>query len=196
MKFISKNKNTMKSNISKLAHTCRALACFIAFIGVSGCQGSGENAFLELTTMEIEDPVRHYYPILQGLEQNIVIKVTNTGEHPLKLFKVLPSCGCTIAEFTTHAIAPGNEGFIELKYNSNKNIGKVGVYTTIIANTEKHSHTTYFDIHVVPDALYTKDYEELYHIEQEKKGGLQEMVEGQTNERGYIVDSTEVRKYM
>lgn len=171
---------------------------FFAFslLSLLSCNGDGENKFLDLTTMEIEDPVRHYYPILQGLEQNIVIKITNTGDNPLKLFKVLPSCGCTIAEFTTHAIAPGNEGFIELKYNSTKNIGKVGVYTTIIANTKQRSHTTYFDINVVPDALYTKDYEELYHIEEEKKGGLQEMVEGETNQRGYLVDSTEVRKYM
>lgn len=163
---------------------------------LQGCKSDRENAFLELTTMEIEDSIRHYYPILQGLEQNIVVKITNTGENPLKLYKVLPSCGCTTAEFTERAIAPGNSGFIELKYNSIKNIGKVGIYTTIIANTKKRSHTMYFDIHVVPDALYTKDYEELYHIQEEEKGGLQEMVEGETNQRGYVVDSTEVQKYM
>lgn len=164
---------------------------------LSGCnRGDVENEFLPKTTIEIEDPVRHYYPILQGQKQNIVVKVTNTGEEALKIHKVLPSCGCTLASYPKNAIAPGGVAFIEMEYNSTKNIGIVGIYTTIIANTKKHHHTIYFDINVVPDALYTKDYEELYHIEQEKRGGLQELVEGKTNQRGYVVDSTEVRKYM
>jgi len=164
---------------------------------MSGCKNTDtENQFLAKTSMKIEDPVRHYYPILQGLKQNIIVKVTNTGNEPLKIYKVLPSCGCTIAKFSTSAIAPGNDAFIEMEYDSNKNIGYVGIYTTIIANTEKHHHTMFFDLNVVPESLHTKDYEELYHIEQEKKGNLQELVEGKTNERGYLVDSTEVRKFM
>ena len=179
-------------------NTRRVIAMLlISVISLSGCKNTDtENQFLAKTTMEIEDPVRHYYPILQGLKQNIVVKVTNTGDEPLKIYKVLPSCGCTIAKFSTSAIAPGNDAFIEMEYDSNKNIGYVGIYTTIIANTEKHHHTMFFDLNVVPESLHTKDYEELYHIEQEKKGGLQELVEGKTNERGYLVDSTEVRKFM
>lgn len=168
----------------------------IASVMLSGCSGESENRFLAKTTMEIEHPVRHYYPILQGLKQNVIVKVKNTGTEPLKIYKVLPSCGCTIAKFTDRAIAPGNDAFIEMEYDSNKNIGYVGIYTTIIANTKQHQHTMFFDINVVPESLHTKDYEELYHIEQEKKGGLQELVEGETNERGYLVDSTGVRKYM
>ncbi|QYJ68011.1 DUF1573 domain-containing protein [Flavobacterium litorale] len=171
------------------------LCCVSAALVVQGCKSDRENAFLDLTTMEIEDPVRHYYPIVRGLEQNIVVKVTNTGKNPLKIYKVLPSCGCTIAKFSTKAVAPGNDAFIQLKYDSTKNVGKVGVYTTILANTKEHSHTMYFDINVVPDALYTKDYEELYHIKLEEEGLTQELVEGKTNQRGYIIDSTNVQKY-
>lgn len=162
---------------------------------MQSCKSDRENAFLELTTMEIEDSIRHYYPILQGLEQNIVVKITNTGENPLKIYKVLPSCGCTLAEFGTRAIAPGNNAFIQLKYDSTKNIGDVGIYTTILANTKHRSHTMYFDINVVPNSLHTKDYEELYHQKKEDEGWTQELVEGKTNQRGYLVDTTGVRKY-
>lgn len=172
------------------------LILLVVMLILSGCGHSdGENPFFEKTTIDIEDPVRHYYPILQGQKQNITVKIKNTGEHPLKIFKVLPSCGCLLVKFTDNAIAPGNEGLLEMEYNSTKNIGKVALHTTFVANTKDHYHTVYFDLNVVPDALYTKDYEELYHIEQEKKGGLQELVEGKTNERGYLVDSTEVRKF-
>ncbi|AXG74404.1 DUF1573 domain-containing protein [Flavobacterium arcticum] len=176
-------------------HIIAAFCCILGAVVLQGCKSDRENAFLELTTMEIEDPVRHYYPIIQGLEQNIIVKVTNTGDNALMLYKVLPSCGCTIATFTTHAIAPGSEGFIKLKYDSTKNIGHVGIYTTVLANTKEHSHTIYFDINVVPDALYTKDYEELYQMKREEEGTTQELVEGETNQRGYIIDSTEVQKY-
>lgn len=170
--------------------------CFFALM-LAGCGGDGENALLEPTTIEIEDPLRHYYPIIQGQKQNIVVKITNTGDEPLKIFNVLPSCGCTLAKFPKNAIAPDNYGLIEMEYNSTKNIGYVGIYTTIIANTKIKSHTIFFDLYVVPDALYTKDYEELYQIEMEKEKGLgiQKMVDGETNQRGYIVDSTGVRKF-
>lgn len=172
------------------------LLLMVAAHVATSCKGSDENDTLELTTIEIEDPIRHYYPILQGQKQNITMKITNTGDAPLKIFKVLPSCGCTVAKATTSAIAPGNYALLEMEYNSIKNIGKVGIYTTLVCNTKKHYHTVYFDLNVVPDALYTKDYEELYHIEQEEqKSGALELVEGETNERGYIVDSTEVRKF-
>jgi hypothetical protein len=161
---------------------------------LTGCEGiGGENRFTDPTTIAIEDPVRHYYPILQGQKQNIIVKIKNTGKNPLKIYNVLPSCGCLLATFSDHAIAPGNYGLVEMEYNSNKNIGKVALYTTIIANTPKKSHTIYFDLNVVPGALYTKDYEELY--QETEGGGMQEAVEGENNERGYEIDSTEVRNY-
>ena len=170
-----------------------ALAFCFLFV-FTGCKDNpdAENTFLELTTMKIEDPVRHYYPVAQGVKQDIIIKVTNTGKHPLKLYKVLPSCGCTIAKFPDHAIASGDDAYIELEYNSNKNIGYVGVYTTIKANTKKHYYTTFFDLNVVPDALYTKDYEELYRLEKEKEGGVKDLVENETtSEKGYEAETDE-----
>ncbi len=151
---------------------------------------------LEITTMEIEDPIRTYYPILQGEKQDIVVKIKNTGENPLKIENVLPSCGCTIATFPKSAIRPGEFGLLQLEYNSNKNIGDVKIFTTILANTKEYSHTFMFKINVVPNALYTPDYEELYSQEKKsEKGVIQEMVDGKTNQQGYIVDSTEVRRY-
>jgi hypothetical protein len=173
-------------------------ALLLVFYTITGCkkEASEENAFLALTTMKIEDPVRHYYPVAQGVKQNISVKITNTGKQPLKLYKVLPSCGCTIAKFPNHAIAPGEEAFIDLEYNSTKNIGYVGVYTTITANTKKHYHTAFFDINVVPDALYTKDYEELYQAEKDKEGGVKDMVDGEAGQKGYEADSTEVHEYI
>lgn len=157
---------------------------------------SGCSRELSTTSLEIEDPERLYYPIVQGEKQNIVVKITNTGKSALVIEHVLPSCGCIIASYPKSAIRVGEVGFIQLEYNSNKNIGYVELYTTIIANTEPASHTFLFKTNVVPNALYTPDYEELYNAEKEdEKGAVQKMVDGEANQKGYIVDSTETRKH-
>ena len=48
----------------------------------------------------------------------------------------------------------------------------------------------------ISESLYTPDYEELYYLQQlEEKSLAQEYVDGGTNQKGYIVDSTFVRKF-
>ncbi|RWW91763.1 DUF1573 domain-containing protein [Flavobacterium cerinum] len=165
------------------------LPVLLLIILLSGCQNdTNPNG---LTTITIEDPIRHYSPVIQGQEQDIVVKVFNTGDNLLKISKVYPSCGCTIAKFPESAIAPGKFGLIELKYNSNKNIGYVGVYTTIVTNSKKRSETVFFDLNVVPDADYTKDYEELHSLKNEKIGLTQTSSTDQFLKKGYTTNSYE-----
>ena len=42
---------------------------------------------------------------------------TNIGNEPLELTNVRPGCGCTAANYTKGAIAPGEQGYIEATYN-------------------------------------------------------------------------------
>ena len=180
-----------------LTHLKWVVVILLYTLVVSCKKESAENPLLALTTMEIEDAYRKYYPIQQGQMLNVVVKVENTGEKPLKIFNVLPSCGCTLVKFPK-AIAPGRFGLIQMEYNSIKNIGHVGIFTTLITNTPERTHTIYFETHVVPNSLYTKDYEELYFEQmRDEKGFMHEAVDGKANERGYIIfnDSTEIRKY-
>ena len=43
--------------------------------------------------------------------------LTNVGNEPLELTNVRPGCGCTAANYTKGAIAPGEKGYIEATYN-------------------------------------------------------------------------------
>lgn len=148
-----------------------------------------------LTTFELEDPYRKYFPVLQGQPLSMFFRITNTGDYPLYIYDVLPSCGCTTVKHP-RAIAPGLEGHIELEFNSNKNIGHVGVYTTLVLNTEEKYHTFFFETNVVPDADYIKDYEQIYYeAMKDEKGFMQEFVDGAANQKGYIIDSTEERRF-
>lgn len=155
----------------------------ILAITFTGCKKVGEN---EITTLKIEDPVRHYSPVMQGTKQEIALKVTNTGKEPLVLKDVMTSCGCTTAKFPTYAIAPGNSADIELEYDSNKNTGYTAIYTTITANTAEKAHNVFFDINVVPDSHYTKDYEEIYRDSKN---------ETFTTTRDQVDDDTHIKAY-
>lgn len=42
---------------------------------------------------------------------------TNVGNEPLELTNVRPGCGCTAANYSKGAIAPGEQGYIEATYN-------------------------------------------------------------------------------
>ena len=187
-------------NVNKVLNRKKSIAinlkaffvlCILLMV-FSGCKSDVSN---KLTTMKIEDPYRKYHPIVQGQILKIVIKVQNTGDDQLRITNVLPSCGCTTAKFPK-VIGAGGFGIIEMEYNSIKNIGQVGFHTTIIANTKEKSHTFFFETNVVPDAQYTRDYEELYELQKEKeKGSVQEMVDGSANQKGYIADSLGASKF-
>ena len=139
------------------------------------------------TKMEIEDPERHYYPILRGSELNIAYKFYNRGVEPLIIYEVQASCGCIQVDYPTGSVGQDDFGFITLDYDSAKNIGYVEFYITIIANTEKDIFTTIkFDLNVVTSPHYTQDYEEIYMERRKQK--LAGEVDGDLTQQGYYVD--------
>jgi hypothetical protein len=144
-----------------------------------------------LVDVTITDPVRHYYPIVQGQKLNIVVKLENKSDFPFKISDVIISCGCIILKKGTLEVIPAkSSGFIVLTYNSNKNIGLVNHFIYIYGNLKNSDKLEVnFDVHVVPDALYTPDYEGLYRKEVEAEGGTKNRVNGNENENGYYLST-------
>lgn len=139
------------------------------------------------TNLVIEDSVRTYLPILQGDKQDIIVKVKNTGKEPLTIQDIYPSCACTDAKILNSVIPAGKYGYIQMKFDSNKNVGYAGVYTTFVANTPQKYHTFFFEINVVPDANEDKDYEEIYRDNlMANKFFLREGSKGMTISKNYI----------
>ena len=140
-------------------------------------------------SMHIKDSIRHYYPIKQGQQLDIMFTVTNTGAAPLIISEMQPSCGCIILDKSSHIIIP-EDGIRQFKatYNSIKNVGEVIHRIRIYGNMLPHGRAELkFDVNVVPDADYTRDYEELYQEFNTKNGIVREMVDGKESELGYYV---------
>lgn len=142
------------------------------------------------TTIEIEDNYRHYYPILAGQEQDISFNIKNTGKNPLMVTDIVTSCGCLkVNADKMFSIPPGKERLLTLSYNSAKNIGYVKHYISLYGNFQTSEiEELIFDINVVPNAMYTKDYEELHQEHVDAEGGFKTFVEGNENNRGYYMD--------
>ena len=73
--------------------------------------------------------------IFQGEEVIHKYKFSNSGNATLIISDVAASCGCTIPTFSKHPIKPGEDGFIEVKFNSSGRSGMQHKTVTVQANT-------------------------------------------------------------
>ncbi len=153
----------------------------------TSCEGFFDNIKDRVpnTTMEIEDPIRHYYPVVRGDKLKVTYKFKNTGEHTLLIDDVQASCGCITTNNFKRSIAPGNFGYLEFEYDSTKNIGYVEHYVLIVANIEDtFSNEVKFATNVVSDPLYIKDYEQIY--QEQQNTNAEGLVEGDSKLKYYI----------
>lgn len=182
MKYTCLN-NSFFSNFKKSVYL---ITLFVAYIILNSC-----NFEESLADVVVIDPIRHYYPVVQGQKLNIVVKLENRSDFPFKITDIQTSCGCILLKEGILDVVPAQStGIIELTYDSNKNIGLVNHFIYIYGNLKKVDRLICdFDLHVVPDALYTPDYEELYRKQVEAEGGVKNMVEGNENEKGYYLSA-------
>lgn len=142
------------------------------------------------TTLEIVDAERHYYPVVRGQMLDIVYHIWNTGKHPLFVDDIKTSCGCVVVDKSfSRVLPPGGKGFLKMTYDSKKNIGYVKHYVAIYGNLVEGDMTEVsFDLNVVPDALYTHDYEELYDKYKRNTLDVKDLVDGNENNMGYYME--------
>ena len=80
---------------------------------------------------------------------------------------------------------------MHMKYNSNKNVGHVQHTVRIFGNIAPNGLAVLkFDVNVVPDADYTRDYEQLFKEYNLKNGIVDDIVGGKERDKGYYIDST------
>jgi len=89
-----------------------------------------------LTSIEFAETKHEYGAIEQGEKAAHTFTFKNTGNEPLVLSNVKPSCGCTTPSWTKEPIAPGETGSIDVEFDSKGKSGNQTKTVTVTANTE------------------------------------------------------------
>jgi len=82
-------------------------------------------AFISLTAMTLltaefkfEKETHDFGKIPAGKPVSYEYKFNNTGDEPIILTDVQPTCGCSVAEFTKTPVKPGDAGTIKVTFNA------------------------------------------------------------------------------
>jgi hypothetical protein len=102
------------------------------------------------TTMQWIDSVKDYGKITEGQKLEVLFRFKNTGNKPLVIESVHPSCGCTVADPPKEPIAPGAEGEIKGSFDSNGKSGQQHKTIAVTANTKgTENHELTFTVEVL-----------------------------------------------
>jgi hypothetical protein len=88
-----------------------------------------------LPSIAFAEEIHDFGTIKDGEIVEHVFKFTNTGEAPLIISSATASCGCTVPEWPKEPIAVGEEGEIQVRFNSTNKPGIQNKTVTITANT-------------------------------------------------------------
>ncbi len=87
------------------------------------------------TTISYSEEVHDFGTIKQDSENEHIFKFTNTGTEPLLISNARGSCGCTVPQYPTEPIAPGQSSEIKVVYKPGKQKGNQSKTVTVTANT-------------------------------------------------------------
>lgn len=86
--------------------------------------------------MSFEETEYDFGTIKQGETVDHKFEFTNTGKTPLIIESATATCGCTAPDWTRTPVAPGEKGFVAVKFNSTGKMGQQQPTVTIRANTQ------------------------------------------------------------
>jgi hypothetical protein len=97
---------------------------------------SGNEDKSNLPVMTFAQVEHDFGKIIQGEKVSYSFKFKNTGNADLVIAKVSTSCGCTAGDYPKVPVKPGEEGTIEVRFDSDGKQGFQSKDLTIAANTQ------------------------------------------------------------
>jgi hypothetical protein len=85
---------------------------------------------------KFESELINYGKITQGSEGKRVFEFTNVGDAPLIISEIKSTCGCTVPSKPEKPIMPGENGKIEVSYDT-KRLGGFSKAITIYSNAKQ-----------------------------------------------------------
>lgn len=133
-------------------------ACLLAAL-IAGCKNKDTNGAAagnaaidstQFTTLQwLDSTSKDFGKIKEGQKLEVAFRFKNTGDKPLVIQHVQPSCGCTVAEQSQEPVAPGADGQIRATFNSEGRTGVNHKTLFVTANTKgSQSHSLQFVVEV------------------------------------------------
>ena len=131
----------------------------VAVLGIIMCSGivflafyaedNAIEAYAALpTSIRIENDTMNLGTVKYGEKRQLSFRVTNTGEHPLFIHDVKPSCGCTGVDWKKHPIAPEKSVDVRVVFEPTS-LGHFRKSIDVLCNTALHVHQVYLKGEVV-----------------------------------------------
>jgi hypothetical protein len=118
------------------------IVLLVNFVFLSSCSKSeGEqkidsSVIENMTIIKFEKKELDFHLVEEGEVVQGSFVFTNEGKYPLVIYDVNTSCGCTVADYPKGEIAPGEQGTISVKYDSEGSSGmRISKEVTVNANT-------------------------------------------------------------
>jgi hypothetical protein len=118
------------------------IVLLVNFVFLSSCSKSeGEqkidsSVIENMTVIKFEKKELDFHLVEEGEVVQGSFVFTNEGKYPLVIYDVNTSCGCTVADYPKGEIAPGEQGTISVKYDSEGSSGmRISKEVTVNANT-------------------------------------------------------------
>jgi hypothetical protein len=83
----------------------------------------------QMARLTFEEPEYDFREVKEGDVVEHTFKFTNSGKTPLLISNARSSCGCTVPEWPTEPIKPGESGVISAKFNT---AGRTGFQKKLI----------------------------------------------------------------
>lgn len=98
--------------------------------------GLGTAVAQETAKIEFKSETIDYGEIEKGTDGIRIFEFINTGNTPLVISDVTSSCGCTIPKKPENPIQPGENGKIEVKYDTQL-VGPIRKTVSVYSNAEE-----------------------------------------------------------
>ena len=104
----------------------------------------------DYTTLQwLDSTSKNFGKISEGQKLEVSYSFKNTGNKPLVISRVQPSCGCTVAEQPSQPVLPGATGIIKAVFNSEQHVGPNFKTLYVYANTRgTQAHELQFKVQV------------------------------------------------
>ena len=96
---------------------------------------SEKNTNTAVPEIKFEEEVHDFGKVIQGEKVSYSFKFTNAGDADLIISGVSASCGCTVPSWSKNLIAPGDEGTINVVFDSDGKKGKQSKTITVVTNS-------------------------------------------------------------